>query len=689
MPSISKGHRTPTFPKELSWLSFNERVLQEAADPRNPIVERVRFLGIFSNNQDEFFKVRVADVRRAVKLEEKKGQRGEATKLLATLHDKIVELSTQFDKVYDEVLSQLQASKIYFINGDALSDKQGRWLDHHFQNHILQHLVPIWVRDSTRLDQLLNDDVSYLAVQLKKGRSRHYAILDIPQAVPRFINIPPDRGLARNYYMMVDEAIRYCLRQIFYPFMDCDTINAWSMKFSRDAEYELYDDLEMSFIEKLSLGMKQRLTGEPVRLSYDKTMPSEMVGLLCERLGIENVDSVIPGGRYRNFRDFINFKNPGRKSLEYKPVPTLRCRQFDRHRNVFEALDDGDILLYYPYDRFSYFTEFIRQAAFDPAVEEVYINVYRVAANSRIVESLIDASLNGKRITVNIELQARFDEEHNLELSEKLTEAGIKVTLGIPRLKVHSKLCLVSRRAIEGQKLYAVISTGNFNESTARIYTDAALFTAHQEICQEVRDVFQFIDTSYQHPRLNHLWVSPLNTRGQICRLIDREIEIAENGGKGLIKLKLNHLVDDELVDRLCRASSSGVEIKMIVRGMCGLQPGVRGFSKNIQVTSIVDRFLEHTRLLVFGNGGDPEVFISSADWMERNLDHRVEVTCPIYSPAIKKLLIDILDNQLADNQKARIIDDQQKNLYVSRGNKRKNRSQESTYKLLQSLREK
>ena len=675
--------------KELSWLGFNDRVLQEAADPRNPIVERVRFLGIFSNNQDEFFKVRVADVRRAVKEEEKDGRLGEAGKLLGQIQDKIVQLSNKFDHILDDVLKELAAKKIFFLTEETLSPKQGRWLDQHFREHILSHLVPIWIQDNTDLDKHLDDEVSYLAVQIKKGKNRHFAILDIPEAVPRFINIPPDRGHARNYFMMVDEVIRHSLTQIFYPFMDFDSVKAWSMKFSRDSEYELYDDLEMSFMEKLNLGMKQRLTAEPVRLSYDKTMPSDMVNLIRERLGIENVDSVIPGGRYRNFRDFIGFKNPGRKYLENKPLPPRRCDHFDSHRNIFAALDEKDILLYYPYDSFGYFSEFMRQAAFDPAVTEIKINVYRVASNSRIVDSLLDASRNGKKVTVNVELRARFDEEHNLELTEKLTNADIKVTLGIPTLKIHSKLCVVTRREGEGLKQYAVISTGNFNESTAKIYTDFALFTAHQEICKEASDVFRFIETSYQHPQTKHLWVSPLNTRTEIYRLIDREIKYAKKGKKARVLVKLNNLVDEAIADKLYEASQAGVTVKLVVRGMCGLIPGVRGMSENITVTSIVDRFLEHTRLFIFENGGDPEVFISSADWMARNLDHRVEVTAPIYDSDIKQLLISIMDLQLAENQKARIIDGTLQNKYVPRGNKRKLRSQEAVYRLLQQDRDK
>lgn len=673
------------FSKELSWLSFNERVLQEAADPRNPIVERVHFLGIFSNNQDEFFKVRVANVRRAAREEERNGKPGDACRLLAQIHDRIVELTDKFDTIYHDVLKQLKSKKVFFISDEKLSEKQSKWLDKHFRDNILQHVVPIWVTDTIKLDQLLDDDISYLAVQLKKGKLRRYAVLDIPERVPRFINIPPDRGHARNYFMVMDEVIRHCLDKIFRPFVDYDSVAAWSMKFSRDSEYELYDDLDLSLMEKLTLGMKQRLTAEPVRLSYDRTMPSEMVSLLRERLGIENIDSVIPGGRYRNFRDFISFSNPGNKWLENQPLPALHSRAFDDHRNVFEALDAGDVLLYYPYYRFSYFTEFVRQAAFDPAVKDIRINIYRVAANSRVIESLIDASRNGKKVTVNVELLARFDEEHNLKLTEKLTNADIKVTLGIPGLKVHSKLCVVTRESPDGDKRYAVLGTGNFNESTARVYTDFALFTAHQDICNEAASIFQFIETSYRHPKLNHLLVSPINTRSEIERLIRREIHHVHAGGKGLIKLKLNNLVDEPIAELLYKASQAGVQVKLIVRGMCSIRAGIKGVSDNITVTSIVDRFLEHTRLMIFDNMGDPDIYISSADWMNRNLDERVEVSCPIYDPAIKKMLIDIMDIQLADNQKARIIDSEQKNAYAPRGNRRKVRSQEDIYDYLRT----
>ncbi len=682
MPPKSKEHY---FPMELSWLAFNERVLQEAADARNPVVERVRFLGIFSSNQDEYFKVRVAAVRRKIKLTKKRKDKEAARNLLAQIQRKIMQLSKQFDDVYSDVMEELNRRKIFFIRDQDLTSKQSDWLRTHFQDKILRHIVPIWVTDKVDLEEHLAADTPYFVAKIVKDGKAQIAVVDVPAVVPRFINVPPDRGHARNYFMLLDEVIRHNLDQIFAPFMDYDSVAVWSLKISRDSGYELESGVDQSLIEKMSAGMKQRLKAEPVRFSYDKQMPDDMVELLCDQLGIEDGDSVIPGGRYRNFKDFIRFRSPRLKRLEYAKMPAIRSRQFDEHRNLFEAIDDGDVLLHYPYHRFSHFTEFVRQAATDPLVEEIRINIYRVATRSRVIESLIDASHNGKRVIANIELRARFDEEHNLEMTELLSQSGIKVTLGIPGLKVHSKLCVVSRRKGKKLKRYAVIGTGNFNEKTAKIYTDYALFTCHKEICAEAESVFDFIERSYEHPKLKHLWVSPLNTRSNIEKLIQREVDHAQNGGKGLIKLKLNNLVDHKLTNLLYEASQAGVEIKLVVRGMCGLIPGQANVSDNIQCISIVDRFLEHSRLFVFDNMGEPDVFISSADWMTRNLDDRVEVSCPIYDENIKKMLIDILDIQIADNQKARVIDAKQTNTYVSRGNRRKVRSQERVYKYFQA----
>lgn len=674
--------RTLYFPKELSWLAFNERVLQEAADPRNPVIERVRFLGIFSNNQDEFFKVRVADLRRFTMQEEKRSGTKAARKLLNEIQEKVRSLSSEFDRIYDEVMEELKKRKIFFVAEKDLSDKQSNWLRDHFRNKILRHIVPILIEDSTSLENNLEAEVSYLIVQIKNKDQVSYAVIDVPDRVPRFINVPPDRGTARNYFMLMDEVIRHCLDEIFGGFFEYTSLKAWSMKFSRDSEYRLGDDVEHSLLKKLSVSMKQRLKGEPMRLSYDRTMPPELVQMLCSKLGFEDLDSVIPGGRYRNFRDFIKFPNPGTTSLEFQKFPALINQRFAQHRNVFDAIDQGDILLHYPYHRFSHFTEFVRQAAFDPAVSAIKINIYRAARNSRVAESLFDAVRNGKHVSVNMELRARFDEQHNLDLTEKFVDAGIRVTFGIPNLKIHSKLCVISRQVDGKEKLYSVISTGNFNEKTAQLYTDYALYTAHQGICNEVRDVFTFIDYSYRQPNLKYLVVSPINTREHLVRMIRREVEHVQSGGKGSIKAKINNLVDEKIIDDLYEASQAGVKIELLIRGMCALKAGVKGLSENIRVTSIVGRFLEHSRVMIFHNNGNEEIYLSSADWMTRNLDERVEVSVPIFDENLKTEIRDVLNLQLRDNTKARIVDADQTNAYVPRSNRKRVNSQELIYQM-------
>ena len=626
----------------------------------------------------------MADVRRKSLDLDAEEQHTELRQLMAKIQRKLVSLSRQFDAIYADVVAELAIKKIFFITEQELSEKQGRWLDQHFENKILRHIVPIWVTNDIQLDEHLDDEVTYLVVEIKRGKDVQRAIIDVPDRIPRFINVPPDRGHARNYFMVADEVIRHCLNQIFAPFIDYDSLDAWSMKFSRDSEYTLDDDLDMSIIEKLSEGVKSRKSAEPMRLSYDKKMPGELVDMLCYKLGIEDHDSIIAGGRYRNFRDFIGFKNPGRKQLEFTSRTPIRHKTFDQSRNIFEAIDKEDILLCYPYHRFSYFTEFVRQAAADPDVMEIKINIYRVASKSRVIESLIDAARNGKKVTVNVELRARFDEEHNLEMTEKLAESNVKVTLGISGLKVHSKLCVIRRKTQQGLKRYAVIATGNFNEKTAQLYTDFALFTAHKEVCKEANSVFRFIEKSYQPPKLKHLWLSPINTRERLIECIEDEINLSQsNKGEGRITAKLNNIVDSEITELLYKASQSGVKIELIVRSMCEIKPGLKNLSENIRITSIVDQYLEHTRILVFHNGGNKQVYISSADWMTRNLDHRVEVTCPIYDEKLKRQILHTLDLQLADNQKARLIDPLQTNGYAPRGNKRKLRSQEAIYNYL------
>ncbi|WP_461481351.1 polyphosphate kinase 1 [Porticoccus sp.] len=676
----------PYFPKELSWLAFNERVIQEAQDADNPVIDRVHFLGIFSNNQDEFFKVRVADVRRKVLIEQVAGTAKESKQLLRDINKGIARLSEQFDVAFQSILKELKKRRIHFLIPADLSTKQGEWVRRHFREQVLPRIVPILVTPQIDLSRVLQDGANYLVVEIRKGEQVNFALLEVPDTSSRFLRLPNDEKNRHRYFMIIDEAIRYCLDLVLADFFDYDQLDAWSMKFSRDAEYVLDDDIDRSLVEKMSIGLKQRLQANPVRLTFDREMPAEMLDMLKSKFGFTKGDSIIPGGRYRNFRDFIGFANPGEKYLANQPLPPLSIRKFDRASNAFRALDQGDILLYYPYHKFNYFVELLRQAAFDPKVTSIKINIYRVAKDSRVLESLMDAARNGKQVTVNVELKARFDEKQNLDLSEKLSEAGIKVMLGIPGLKVHSKLCLINRISADGEKLYAHIGTGNFNEKTAEIYTDFSLFTSHPEICNEVRNVFNFIENSFKHYDFKYLQVSPLNNRAKIRSLINREITAARAGKPAAMTLKLNNLVDESIVKLLYQASQAGVKIRMIVRGMCSLQPGLEGLSENISIISIVDRFLEHPRCLVFHNGGNPEVYISSADWMTRNLDYRLEVGVPILDPKLKKQVIDILEIQFTDRCKARVIDAEQSNVYVKRGNKKKIRSQIAIYHYLKKF---
>ena len=673
--------------KELSWLSFNERVLQEAADNEVPVVERVRFLGIFSNNLDEFFRVRVADVKRRVLIDKDIGEETPAKKLLNKIQKKVLMLQDEFDTVYKNVLIELARHQIFLINENQISPDQEAWVREYFRNKLLRHISPIIVDEETNLSKLLKDDLTYLVCEMTVSDEVQYCIVAIPtDDSPRFIELPREKGKRHKNIIMLDNIIRFCLDDIFSPFFKYDQCSAFSMKMTRDAEFGLTDDIDQSLVERMSTGLKQRLKSEPVRFVYERDMSNKMIAMLKSKLGITKHDSIVPGGRYHNFRDFISFPNIGRQYLEHSKVSALSCKDFTSKENVFDAIREKDILLYYPYHKFSHFTEMLRQAAFDPLVTEIQISVYRVAKNSRIVKSLINAVGNGKKVTAVIELSARFDEHANIEWAKILTEEGVKVEFGIPFLKCHSKLCLVTRQE-EGQLVrYAHVGTGNFHEKTAKVYTDYSLFTRNSKITKEVSDVFYFIRHSYRHFDFKHLVVSPNGTRDWINASIEKEIKEAKKGNKAEILLKVNNIDDKLVVDKLYEASNAGVKVRMIIRGMCTLLPGVKGMSENIEIISIVDRFLEHSRVSIFYNGGERTTHISSADWMTRNIDRRVEVGCPIYDESIKKIILDIFEIQWSDKTKARVIDKKQTNAYRSRGNKRKIRSQLSIYNYLNNI---
>ncbi|EGR7967271.1 polyphosphate kinase 1 [Vibrio vulnificus] len=673
--------------KELSWLSFNERVLQEAADKTVPLIERIRFLGIFSNNLDEFYKVRFSDVKRRILINREQGGNDISKHLLSKMQSKALKLNERFDELYNELIRDMARRHIFLVNESQLDEAQQKWIIKYFQKEVLPHITPLMLTDEIDVLQFLKDEYAYIAVELKQQEQAKYALLEIPtDHLPRFIMVPEQKGKRKKTIILLDNIIRFCLNDIFGGFFDYEELNGYAMKMTRDAEYDLRHEVEYSLLEQMSEGLSQRLTALPVRFVYERDMPEDMLKYLCYKLKISHYDSLIPGGRYHNFKDFIAFPNVGRDYLENKPLPPLACADFEGYANAFDAIRNQDILLHYPYHSFEHITELVRQASFDPKVVSIKINVYRVAKNSRLMNSLIDAVHNGKRVTVVVELQARFDEEANIEWSKRLTDAGVHVIFGVPGMKIHAKLLLITRREEQGFVRYAHIGTGNFHERTARIYTDFSLLTADQELAAEVRGVFSYIMNPFRPIKFRHLIVSPRNSRSQLYRLVDNEIANAQAGKKAAITLKVNNLVDKGLISKLYAASSAGVKIRMIIRGMCSLVPGLEGLSDNIEIISIIDRFLEHPRVLVVHNDGDPQVFISSADWMERNIDNRIEVMSPVRDLRIKQRIIDILNIQFTDTVKARRIDKEMSNNYVERGNRKKIRSQIAIYDYLKNV---
>ncbi len=653
-------------PKELSWLSFNARVLQEAADKSVPLIERVRFLGIYSNNQDEFFKVRVADLKRQVIINKEQGESDKseaAAKLLKQVQQAASEYQQVQNKVYHDLMSELEAHNIFLKDETAISEEQKTWVRRYFRRHVLKHINPVIITENIELISFLRDQFTYLLIKMSGKKQDNYALLEIPSdAVPRFLRLPSDKD--NITLMFLDDVIRIGLDDIFKGYFDYSSIEAYSIKMNRDAEYDLMGSADKSLIENMTDALKQRLDAMPVRLAYDHNMPKDMLQVMTQKLGMSEIDSMMPGNRYHNFKDFLSFPSVS-DEYENPSLPSVPAAAFDSALTPFDAISAGDVLLYYPYYSFEYFTEVLRQASYDPKVQSIKINIYRVASNSRVIDSLIHAANNGKRVTVVVELKARFDEANNIKWASRLTDAGVKVLFGLPTLKIHSKLCLITRREDDKTVRYAHIGTGNFNEKTAKIYTDFALFTKNQEIASEVESVFEFIEYPYTRPSFKYLLVSPLNARKRIYSMIDREIEHANTGFPAYINLKVNNLVDPGLIERLYRASKAGVKVRAIVRGMCSLRAGVPDLSENIYITSIVDRFLEHPRVMVFGNNNNPELYISSADWMTRNLDYRIEVGAPVLDPVLRDRIMTIFRIQCNDNQKARIIDADQQNAYA------------------------
>lgn len=672
-------------PRELSWLSFNARVLQEAADENVPIIQRLRYLGIFSSNLDEFFRVRVAEIRRLIVVSSG-GKRQRAKDLLETIQQQVSHLQREFDTIQTRVMVALEKRHIYIVDESALNKNQLSFVEEYFAAQVLPALEPILLTDELAIPALADESL-YLAVDLKTAEGDQYAVMEVPSDVlGRFVAIPKGKDPQGKVYILLDDVIRACLPRAFRGVFDIQSADAYCFKFSRDAELEIEASINESLIEKMASSLRQRRKADAVRFVYDATMPEPLLEHLRKRLGFGRYDSLIPGGRYHNSKDYIGFPNAGPKYLEFKPQTPIRIPELDAVDNIFTALREKDYLLYYPYHPFDYVVDVLKTAAIDPSVTAIKICLYRVASNSQIVDALINAQYNGKRVRVVVELAARFDEQANIAWSERLTEAGIEVIFGIPGLKVHSKLFLIDR--MEQGKLvrYSHIGTGNFNEKTARLYTDFTLLTSDPVICEDVNQVFDFLKYNYRRPDYKQLLVSPHTSRTGIMELIDGEIKNAREGFRAQLFFKCNNLVDKQLTLKLYEASQAGVEIRLVIRGMCSLLPGVSGISENIQAISIVDRYLEHPRVYVAHNRGVPKYFIGSADLMTRNIDSRVEVICPVTDEAAQTLLQDVLDQQWNDNSKARVIDSKQANeMVVSSGRATLVRSQETIHRYLQT----
>jgi polyphosphate kinase len=659
--------------REISWLSFNERVLQEADDDRNPLLQRVRFLGIFSNNLDEFFRVRVATMKRLVDIgKDSKIILGDVTpqEVLDQIQDYVIRLQERFREIYQKLLRELDKVGVHVIDELQLDTRQGEFAREYFTKELSPIMVPIMLSKSKPFPYL-KDKAIYLAVKMSvkdKPKRTKYAVLEVPVGSnPRFVVLPKRQGLEDDtYIIIVDDLIRYSLDDIFFMF-DYDKIEAYTIKITRDAELDIDDDISMSFMEKMAVSLKRRNIGQPVRLVYDERMPADLFKFITTQMNLDDEDNLIPGGIYHNFKDFIKFPSVD-SYLEVQNPPALVHRDVDEHSSIMKVLRKKDIILHYPYQTFNHFIDLLREAAVDPYVTSISITLYRVAERSKVINALNNAAKNGKKVTVLIELLARFDEKANLKWSEKLQESGVRVIHGVPGLKVHSKIALIHRRESGRIKSYAYIGTGNFHEGTSNIYCDEGLFTTNRQITAEVTKVFEFLKHNYRRFNYRHLVVSPYSMRKHFMQLISNEIRNAKAGKPAYIDIKLNNLVDQGMVNHLYSASRAGVKIRLIIRGICSLKPGVKDMSENIQAISIVDKYLEHSRFVIFGNEGDEQFYITSADWMTRNLDHRVEVACPIYDDDIKKELRAQFDIQWRDNTKARILDADQKMSIRKRG---------------------
>jgi polyphosphate kinase len=672
--------------RDISWLSFNARVLQEAADKTLPLIERIKFLGIFSNNLDEFFRVRVGTYKRMINLgRNAKYYIGEnPSKVLQKIQSIVISHQKEFDRIYAEILQELKKKNIFIVDEKALNKEQGLFVKNYFKEMVRPLLVPIMIQHTSKLPYLRDKSI-YLAVKLShkvKNKDSRYALIQVPDDLPRFVQLPDADKKVGKFIILLDDIIRYCLEDIFFVF-NYDTYGAYTIKLTRDAELDIDSDLSKSITEKISKSLKQRKIGEPVRLVYDSQIPKDMLDFLTKSMKIDKNQALLPGGRYHNFKDFMQFPKVGGSELVNPTLSTLEHPRLKGNKSMFEVLKKGDILLTFPYQSFDHIIDFLREAAIDPAVTSIKITLYRAARNSKIINALVNALQNGKAVTAVVELQARFDEQANLNLANKLQDEGATLIYGVQGLKVHSKIICITRKEATKLVTYAHIGTGNFNESTAKIYSDFSLFTCDNRITSEVEKVFHFFKNNYKAGTYKSLLVAPFFMRNKLLKLIQNEIKNAKAKKTALIQIKLNSLTDEELIKKLYAASNAGVKIQLIIRGICSLVPGIKGMSENIEAISLVDSYLEHARSMLFYNNGDELVYISSADWMIRNLDYRTEVACPVYDVSLKNEIKKIFEIQWNGSTKVRILNEKQDNPYRQAPDGVKKRAQLEIYKYL------
>ncbi|MCD6201928.1 MAG: polyphosphate kinase 1 [Bacteroidales bacterium] len=671
--------------REISWLAFNHRVLQEARDPSVPLIERLRFLGIFSDNLDEFFKVRVASLRRMVELDikAKKLIGGNPEHILKQIQQIVLEQQKEFENIYFRIIDALKRHNIYLVDEHSVPAEHEEYLHKVFHDKVLPALNPIML-DTEKPFPQLKDKSIYLAIKLTSKNpeiKKQYALMEVPaREVGRFIILPPIGK--KKYIIILDDVIRVGLPDVFsiYHFNDFE---AHTIKITRDAELDIDNDMSKSFLEKITKGISERKKGQPVRLVYDQAIPKDLLNFILKKLELDVLDNIIPGGKYHNFKDFMKFPNIGPLSLQYKKIPKISHPAIRKNTSILESIREKDLFLHFPYHPFSHFLDILREAVIDPYVTEIKMTAYRVAYDSKVMNTLINACQNGKNVTVVIELQARFNEASNIYWSKKLQEAGANVFFGIRGLKVHAKLLYISRKKGKETTRYAGISTGNFNEETANVYVDIVMLTANPELVRDTGKVFKFLESPYLPVQYQHFLTSPVFMRRKLCLLVDRETRHALDGKDAYIFMKLNNLVDQDMIMRLYKASQAGVKITLLIRGICSLIPGEKGLSENIEVYSLVGRYLEHSRIMIFCNDNKEEYYIGSADWMTRNLDHRVEIFSPVFDKQLKAELRKIMELQLQDNVKTRIINKELNNVYKQDGKKVRIDAQMKMYRLL------